>query len=392
MAHEMTALRADPALAAALEGGATLPAAWYTDPAIYALERERIFGQAWQYVGLVEQVARPGDFFTCVAGEVPLIVTRDMGGELRAFANVCRHRGAVLVHEEAGHRTTFQCHYHAWTYNLDGSLRAAPGMKDEAEFDRCAFGLAPVRIAAWGPFLFVNPSREAEGGEAVAPLARVLGELPALVEATGLELAGLRHRVRRQYEIAANWKVVVDNYLECYHCPVAHKGFCDLIDVSTYAVTEYEYFSTQGGQATEAAKTGDAGLYDISGGVREGFYAYLWPNFTINVYPGPGNVSLNLFLPLGHERTLAIYDYCFSEAVSAEEEQNFVRFIDQVQEEDVVLCESVQRGLRSGYLEQGHLMLSRERALRHFQRLVYGALTEETEKKPQRTQRTQRKA
>jgi choline monooxygenase len=376
MADESEALQADPALAATLEGGATLPAAWYTDPGIYARERARIFGRSWQYVGLAEQVARPGDFFTCVAGEVPFIVTRDAEGELRAFANVCRHRGAVLVREKSGSRTTFQCHYHAWTYNLDGSLRAAPGMKDEPGFDRCAFSLAPVRIEAWGPFLFINPDRGCADG-AAPPLARFLGELPALVERTGLDLAGLRHRVRRQYDIAANWKVVVDNYLECYHCPVAHKGFCDLIDVASYAVTEYEYFSTQGGQATEAAKAGDAGLYNISGGVREGFYAYLWPNFTINIYPGPGNVSLNLFLPLGTERTLAIYDYCFSEAVSAEEEQNFVRFIDQVQDEDVVLCESVQRGLRSGYLDQGHLMLSREKGLRHFQRLAYRALTGE---------------
>lgn len=359
-------------LAASLERGETLPASWYTDPAIYALERRRIFGRCWQYVGLVEQVARPGDYVTATVGEVPVVITRDDAGELHAFANVCRHRGAQVVREACGHRKTLQCHYHAWTYNLDGSLRAAPGMKDEPGFDVRRFSLVPVRLEPWGPFLFANPDQEA------APLASFLGELPALVRATGLDLDGLRRRTRRTYEIAANWKVVVDNYLECYHCPVAHPGFCDLIDIGSYEVSEYEYFSTQGGKATDEARSGAASLYDISGGVHDGFYAFFWPNFTINVYPGPGNVSLNLFLPLAVDRTLAVYDYCFADEVNAETEADFVRFIDQVQEEDIVLCESVQRGLRSGYFDRGQLMLSRERSLRHFQRLVYRALTQRT--------------
>jgi choline monooxygenase len=139
-------------------------------------------------------------------------------------------------------------------------------------------------------------------------------------------------------------------------------------------VPDDEYFSTQGGALKESARDGK--LYDVRGEVQAGFYAYLWPNFTINIYPGPGNVSLNLFVPVDTHRTLAIYDYCFADAVSAEEERDFVAFIDQVQEEDVVLCESVQRGLRSGYFDQGKLMLSRERGLRHFQKLVYRLLAE----------------
>lgn len=362
----------DAALEAALRRGETLPAEWYTDAGIYALERERIFRRAWQYVGLTEQLARPGDFLTMRLGDVPVVVTRDDAGTLRAFANVCRHRGSELVLEERGNRATLQCHYHAWTYNLDGTLRAAPGMKDEPDFERCAFSLVPLPLDAWGPFLFVNPDQHAR------PLGELLGTLPELTAASGAPLGELRRRVRRTYDIAANWKVVVDNYLECYHCPVAHKGFSDLIDVNDYEVTEYEYFSTQGGALKESARNGRAGLYDVRGEVTAGFYAYLWPNFTLNVYPGAGNVSLNLFLPLGVDRTLAVYDYCFVDAVSAEEEADFVRFIDQVQEEDVVLCESVQRGLSSGYFERGRLMLRRENGLRHFQRLVYRELTGES--------------
>ena len=359
----------DDALWESLARGRTLPAEWYISPEIFARERERIFRRAWQYVGLTEQLAQPGDFLTATLGEVPVVLARTESGALRAFANVCRHRGSQLVREECGRRATLQCHYHAWTYNLDGTLRAAPGMKDEPGFDPAAFPLVALPVETWGPFIFVNPDREA------APLAGLLGALPELTAASGIRLGALRRRVRRTYDIAANWKVVVDNYLECYHCPVAHKGFSDLIDLNDYTVTEHEWFSTQGGALKAEAKAGTAqGLYDVRGEVTSGFYAYLWPNFTLNIYPGPGNVSLNLFVPVETHRTLAIYDYCFVEEVGAEEEREFVRFIDEVQEEDVVLCESVQRGLRSGYFDQGTLMLRRENALRHFQKLVYRAL------------------
>jgi phenylpropionate dioxygenase-like ring-hydroxylating dioxygenase large terminal subunit len=374
-AGQISAMKPDPQLREALDQGRTLPASWYTKPDVFRLEQRRIFRRGWQYAGLVEQVARPGDFFTYLTGDLSLIILRDEHETLRAFVNVCRHRGSQLILQESGRRATLQCHYHAWTYNLDGSLRAAPGMKDEPGFNRDDFWLFPVSIDTWGPFIFVNPDAHAR------PLFETLGELPQLAAATGIDLCSLSHRVRRTYDIAANWKVVVDNYLECYHCPVAHPSFCDLIDVKDYVVREYDYFSTQTGALSESAKkgTGRSSLYDVSSDagpvVTEGFYAYLWPNFTLNIYPGPGNVSLNLFIPLDENRTLAVYDYCFVDAVSREEEANFVRFIDQVQEEDIVLCESVQRGLRSGYFNQGKLMLARESSLRHFQTLVYRQLT-----------------
>lgn len=358
-------------LAATLEAGYTLPAEWYTGWEFYAREQRRIFRRCWQYAGLAERVAKPGDFFTARAGDVPVVVARDQGGDLRAFVNVCRHRGAQVVREACGNRKTFQCHYHAWTYNLDGSLRAAPGMKLEPDFNTADFPLTPVRVETWGPFVFVNPDADA------APLAATLGTLPDLVAATGLDLGGIRRRVTRTFDIAANWKVVVDNYLECYHCPVAHPAFSDLIDLDQYTVTEYDLFSTQAGPVSDAARRGQDNLYAVRGAVEAGFYAFLWPNFTLNIYPGPGNVSLNLFLPVDPHRTLAIYDYCFADGVSEEEIAEFVRFIDQVQEEDVVLCESVQRGLRSGYFTQGRLMLRSERALRHYQKLVHRFLTED---------------
>lgn len=128
-------------LSDSLEQGYTLPADWYTDPLFFAQEKSRIFRRTWQYVGLVEQVAQPGAFFTCRLADVPLIITRDEEGKLRALVNVCRHRGSELVLQECGQRTSLQCHYHAWTYNLKGELIAAPGMKDEEGFEKSHFTL-----------------------------------------------------------------------------------------------------------------------------------------------------------------------------------------------------------------------------------------------------------
>lgn len=195
----------------------------------------------------------------------------------------------------------------------------------------------------------------------------LLGELPRLVDGTGLRLDEIRCKHRQESVITANWKVVADNYLECYHCPVAHPGFCDVIDLDQYEVTEYEHFSTQTGPPKQHRRAEGVSVSEVAAG----FYAYLWPNFTINIYPGPGNVSLNLFSPIDAGKTRVTFDYCFVDQVSDAEVEEFVAFVDQIQNEDTELCESVQRGLGSGTFDQGRLMLKRESALRHFQKLVY---------------------
>ncbi len=163
-----------------VEQGYTLPASWYEDPAVYRLEQERIFRRTWQYAGHVDRVARPGDYFTCRAGDVPVVVVRDRAGNVNAFVNVCRHRWTEVV-QGSGHRETLQCPYHAWTYDLDGSLRAAPRCELEPGFDKSEYGLLPVKVDTWGPFVFVNPDLDA------APLAEMLGELPEIVARSGLD-------------------------------------------------------------------------------------------------------------------------------------------------------------------------------------------------------------
>lgn len=343
----------DPETASALERGETLPARWYVDAGVFQAEKERIFHRAWQYVGHTGQVASVGDFFTTHLGDIPVVIVRDAAGELGAFANVCRHRGSEVVLECAGNRKTLQCHYHGWTYNLDGTLRVAPRENEQPSFAKETLSLAPFAVETWGPLIFVNPS------PAARPLRDVIGELPATFERAGIDFARMRMLRRDVYEIAANWKIVVENFNECYHCPIAHPKFSEVIDTNAYRVeTDHEYFSTYYGPIV--GSPGD--------GVN---YATLWPNVLFSLYGNPPNLQAISVVPIDAGHSRQIVDYFFAGDASEAQIRNDVEFSDLVTREDIVLCESVQRGLRSGAIERGHLMLSRERGIQHFEKLVY---------------------
>jgi choline monooxygenase len=252
-------------------------------------------------------------------------------------------------------------------------LRAAPRSEREPDFDADAFSLLPVQVDAWGPLLFINPDPDAD------PLAEALGELPAHVESSGLELDRLRFRERREWEIAANWKVAVENYLECYHCPVAHPGFSKVIDVDpdAYVLRWHGLVSSQFGTPRPAAFSGDGKVpYNPTGEIKEAQYHLLWPNTTINVEAGPGNLSADCTRPDGAGRSAGLTDYFFYENVSDESAQELMDFATQVGIEDSGLVESVQRGLDSGMVPHGRLLLSSEHLVQQFQRLVFEALTD----------------
>jgi phenylpropionate dioxygenase-like ring-hydroxylating dioxygenase large terminal subunit len=345
----------------------TLPFSWYSDPAVYALEQERIFRRAWQYVGRTGLVAEPGSFAGVRAGEVPVLLVRDREGALRAFLNVCRHRGSILVEGE-GRRETIQCPYHTWTYGLDGSLRRAPRSEQEADFDPSGLGLVPLAVDTWGPLVFVNPDPDA------APLAETLAELPELVASAGIDLDALEHRLHVEYTLAANWKIAAENFLECYHCQVAHPGFAKLIDVSAdaYRLETGSLFSSQFGPLRENG----SGPYDARGEITRGQFHFLWPNLKLNIEPGPPNFSIGPLVPDGPERTVGFFDYFFAPDISEEWLREFVAFDDQVGAEDRVLVERVHRGLRSGVLAAGRLMGESERLIAHFDGLVRDALSD----------------
>ena len=342
----------------------TLPWGWYSDPAVLELERERIFRRSWQYVGHTGEVAEPGSFATTRVGDVPVVLVRDREDTLRAFLNVCRHRGSVLATGAAG-RETLQCPYHAWTYGLDGALKAAPRSEREPGFDCEGISLRAASVGVWGPLLFANPSPEAP------LLTDVLSGLPQLVADAGVDVHELRFHGRSDSTVDANWKLVAENFLECYHCAVAHPAFSALVDVSpdAYELAPGDSFSSQFGPVRENGK----GL-DIEGEVTRSQFHFLWPNTMINIFPGRTNFSIGPVLPAGPERTDRFLDYFFGPEADETWVDELLRFDDQVGAEDKVLVENVQRGVATGLIDRGRLLPESERLIADFQQRIRATL------------------
>jgi phenylpropionate dioxygenase-like ring-hydroxylating dioxygenase large terminal subunit len=360
-------------LASDLDRGFSLPASWYTELAIVDLERERIFLRSWQYVGRTAQVAEVGDYFTgLTGGDLPVVVVRSEEG-LRAFVNVCRHRRHEVMNG-AGNKKALQCPYHAWTYSLDGNLKAAPRSEREEGFDKEDLPLLPVQVDTWGPWVFVNPNLEA------GPLVSILGELPRIIAQSGIEPTQLRFWQRNEWIRNANWKVMLENYLECYHCPTQHPGFSAIIDVDpdTYSLQPYEWGCSQVGPVRSAVLEGKSKkkvAYDARGAVTQSQYHFLWPNFTININPGHPNLSIDVWMPYGPGQTRGFSEQYFGANVPEGFAQEMMAFDDQVGAEDDALTDSVQRGLRAGLPEQGRFLVESEQLVIHFQRLVLLALS-----------------
>ena len=348
---------------APLAQASTIPAQWYTDAGIARLERERVFGRVWQMAGRLDQVERAGQFFTIdIAGE-PLVVVRGADGGLRGFFNVCRHHAAAVATAEGGTAQIFRCPYHGWTYGLDGSLKGTPDFAGVCDFDRAANGLVPVRVAVWESFVFVCLAPDGPG------LEESLGNLRERFAV--LNLSGLKFHTRREYLLQCNWKVFVDNYLDGgYHVPYLHKGLNSVLDYAQYTIENGDRYCLQsspmvssGGQSQiEATRTGNRALY-----------YWLYPNFMINLYEGV--MDTNLVLPMGVDRTRVIFNFYFT-GVAANAEES-IAVSDEVQREDVAVCEAVQRGLGSRVYGAGRLSVRREAGEHLFHRLLARDLNED---------------
>src|SRR5688572_28522090 len=297
---------------------------------------------------------------------LPVLLVRGRDGELRGFVNVCRHRGHVLCDGDA-RRETIQCPYHAWTYALDGSLRSAPRADREPGFDPESLGLVPVSVDTFGPFVFANPDTEPE------PLTDALGDLPTILAEGGIDVDTLTfHKRAESDEYACNWKVCVENFLECYHCAVAHPSLTKAIDVSpdAYGLEIRDGLSTQIGPP----RNGGGGVYDAEGEVERGQFHFLFPCTVVNVMPGRPNLSIGPVVPRGPERTYRFLDYFVAPDVDEWWLADYLALDDAVGAEDRVLVETVQRGIASGGLPGGFLMPESEKLIAHFQSLVVEAL------------------
>jgi choline monooxygenase len=353
--------------AAALQDAYTIPAPWYTDARVAQLELQNVFSRTWQSVGRAAQVEKPGQYVTATVAGEPIVAVRGSDNKLRAFYNVCRHHAMTVMNEPCGHAQHMRCPYHGWTYNLEGELRGMTEFEGVCNFDRAQNGLVPVRVETWENFIFVNLDPHA------APLQEFLGALVGL--AKPLNFGGLKFVERRSYIQQCNWKVYVDNFLDGgYHVPHMHKGLNSVLDYTNYTIENVDRCCVQSSPVA-VDKSSEASAAATRKGDRA-FYFWQYPNFMLNWYEG--YLDTNLVIPLGVDRCEVIFDFYFGD--TSEAQMPYIResmgVSERVQQEDIVICDGVQRGLSSRAYQAGRLSVRREAGEHLFHRLLAADLND----------------
>jgi choline monooxygenase len=346
-----------------LDAGRTPPPSWYTDPALYAAERELVFGRTWQLACTTEDFRRGARSMPVTVGDREFVITRTDNDVFHAFHNVCSHR-AFRVAEEVTSRQLLRCRYHGWTYDLSGVPRAAPGLDRAADFDPAEYCLKPASVGRWGPVLFINPDAHPS-----TALPDYLGDMVDRMRAIGLDLGELdqRHKSRHAVRLlACNWKIAVENGLECYHCASTHRRLAATADLSRHelvairvnrVVDRLPLRSTppadgRGMAPTVWSAAGEAGAITFNSA------DWLFPNQSIAVWPGPGNsVTVNRWLPQGLEHTRWELLRWWAADTPDDVIDDQWQFVVQNADEDQVIVEGVQSGVRSGAWSGGRYQL-----------------------------------
>lgn len=342
----------------------------YTDPRFAEFEEGAVFARTWQWVSHTEKLHDPGSYLSATVAGMPIAIVRGKDGELRAFYNVCKHRAHELL-SGSGTTRNLVCPYHAWTYSLDGSLKAARRADRMESFDKSEVCLDQVRVEEFGGMVYVNLDPTAE------PLGTQAPDLAEEIAFWAPDVANLTHAKRLTYDVKTNWKNVIDNFLECYHCHIAHKEFVDLVDMDTYEVKTHGIWSSH---FAEAGKHANA-AYDVSGAsVTEHAVWWLWPNTCLLRYPGRGNFMVFQVVPDGPDRTLETWDFYLETTELTPTEVESVHYINDVlQVQDIDLVESVQRGMSTPAFEQGRFVFDpagsglSEHGVHHFHGLIIDA-------------------
>ena len=354
----------------------TLPSHLYTDPAVYEIEKEAIFYRTWQYVAPVGFFKEPGDYITVTICDQNLFVM--MGGDHRhrAFYNVCQHRAHELLPPGTGNvKKHIVCPYHAWAFEREGALRGAPRSNKRPGFNKADYALQQTRLEVFLDCVFINLDDNATSlSEQAADLEiDVRRRVPYFDELKFATEGGLGDT-----RINAGCKVVVDNYVECYHCDYAHPAFADLICMSSYQHDTFGLWARQTG--TDIRRDNSAYQVEEDDAFMQSIFWYLWPNTTFNILPGAKELNISAIRPL----TLDQSDFGgHTLSISGETSKARADYTAEVLvPEDIALCESVQRGLKSKGYSQGPMIVDDERsgrgehAIHHFHRLVRKALGE----------------
>lgn len=331
------------------KGATPLPGPYYASEEMFKLELERIFYEQWLYVGRAEQIPNPGDYFLQEIGKESIIVVRDSAGEIRAHYNVCRHRGTRICMTGQGHfNKAIQCPYHAWTYGLDGQLIGAPHMTG-VPFDKKDYPLKSAEAAVWEGFIFINLSFNPTPFETVfEPLIGKFGDwaMPAL-----------RAARRIDYEVKANWKLLVENYSECYHCPLIHPELVERTDYLSGMDDLYEgaflggYMNMLDGSESMTLTGGANGqpLGRVSGDDLNRVYYYsIFPNMLLSLHPD--YVMAHRIIPIAADHSHVVCEWFFDPEVMARPDfspDDAVNFWDITNRQDWAVCEWSQLGVSS---------------------------------------------
>ena len=346
---------------------AGLPSEAYKSKAFLALENKRIFSESWVFAGFAHELQKPGDAAPVSVAGQPLLLVRGSDGEIRAFHNVCRHRCLKLVDKPGNVGRLIRCPYHAWAYRLDGTLQIAPyfGGREPgampAGFEREKHGLVPVRSGTWHDWVFVNLSGAAPVlGDFVAPLLRWLDRL---------DLSGMQHVVTLDFgEVEANWKLLIENFIEPYHVQFVHSSTTEQPLADHYTVNEPGCLGCAVDVSREARRTDTLS--------QDSRFLTLFPNFVIGLYL-PNQIGVHLDLPVAPDRTIqrrAIYTLD-PEPVSAEMKEQLATLWHDVHLEDHEICERLQEGRASEVAAAGGVLSPAwEDSVRSFQEVVISRL------------------
>ena len=330
----------------------TIPSAWYTEKIIYEFEIDHLFNHAWQSIGHVNQLQNVGDYILFELFGNPLIIIKDDNEKLQAFYNVCKHRGGPLA-IEPGNTKLLQCKYHRWTYKLDGSLHKQPKFENVKDFDKNDFCLNSLITIIWEGLIFTaleNPEVK------ISDLLFGINDKIAPID-----ISKYNFYQRVEYQIHCNWKVYVDNYLEAYHLPFVHPALSKVLNAREYTTETSEHYSLQY-SPLQVNK-----IY----GRGEAYYYFIFPNIMFNILPG--RLQTNLVLPLSKNKSLVIFDYYFNDFTSSESIKRIeedITFSNEVQKEDIFICEKVQKGLESKGYDKGRFSPKEEMGVYHFQSLL----------------------
>jgi len=354
---------------APLTHASTIPASWYTDADVLQLEKRTVFSNSWQLAARLDQLREAGNFVTTeIAGE-PIVVVRGNDRQIRGFFNVCRHHAAAVMTESEGTAPQMRCPYHGWTYSLEGALKGMPDFSGVCDFDRASNGLVAVDVATWEQWVFVKLG--GRSGDSKSSLDDFLGN-DLVNQINALAIDRLHWMERRRYTIDCNWKVFVDNYLDGgYHVPHLHKGLDSVLDYSSYTIENGERFCLQSSPMVSADAEAQTG--EVRTGDRARYY-WIYPNLMINCYEGV--MDTNLVRPLAVDRTEVTFDFYFADVSESARERNLasIEVGDRIQQEDLDICKSVQRGLQSRAYNAGRLSVRREAGEHLFHRLLYADL------------------